>query len=385
MSKEEIPEKFKKDAGEGGFAPFGVAGIMAGAAQCFYGFVGFDAVATTGEEAKNPQRNIPLAIVISLIIIFFAYFGISTVLTMMWPYYDQDAAAPFPYVFEKIDLIPIKWIVTIGAIIALCTSLLGAMFPLPRVIYAMGNDGIIFKFLATIHPKTQTPIVATVLSGILVGIMSILFDTDQLISMMSIGTLLAYTIVAVCVLILRYKPVKNSSEPKSENKEAHTGIQTLFDLFKYSFNLNNCKYASSTSTFIVNCSIILFSICAAGFDAFIIYVIDDLSKPYYLVVFIFVTLLMLTFLVIIARQPTDNVTLSFKVPWVPFIPCISIIINLYLMLELDVQTWIRFVVWLFVGFLIYFFYGIRHSEERKLRKKNAQAAIQGVSPEVTKF
>lgn len=109
--------------------PYGIAGVMAGAAKCFYGFVGFDCLATTGEEAKNPKRNIPLSIVLSLVIIFLSYFGVSTVLTMMWPYYAQvsnffsfyiycvrsscnhlqNPDAPFPHVYEQIGWIEIKW------------------------------------------------------------------------------------------------------------------------------------------------------------------------------------------------------------------------------------------------------------------------------------
>lgn len=105
----------------------------------------------------------------ALFISFLVYFGISTVLTMMWPYYDQDIKAPFPHVFEQVGFIAVKWIVTVGAIFALSTSLIGAMFPLPRVVYAMASDGLIFRKLSSVHDRTKTPMFATIISGILAG------------------------------------------------------------------------------------------------------------------------------------------------------------------------------------------------------------------------
>ncbi|CAH0715866.1 unnamed protein product, partial [Brenthis ino] len=355
---EDIPEEYRSQAGEGGFMPWGVAGVMAGAAKCFFGFVGFDCVATTGEEAKNPKRDIPISIVLSLIIIFVSYFSIATVLTMMWPYYLQDADAPFPHVFTEAGMPIIKWIVTIGAIFALCTSLLGAMFPLPRVLYAMGTDGVLFKPLATINAKSQTPILATILSGIFAAIMAAIFNLNQLIDMMSIGTLLAYTIVATSVLILRYE------EENQLNINGTKAVpENVYSIAKQTFNLLGLKHPTVLSANIAKCTICILFVAALITCSLLRW--DSESSSLGVSVGIMGGAL-LVILLVLYRQPRGSVAnLSFKVPLVPLVPFLSVCMNVYLMVQLDYQTWVRFIIWLAIGYAIYFLYGIRHSALRE--------------------
>ncbi|WAR13981.1 SL7A1-like protein, partial [Mya arenaria] len=131
--------------------PFGFSGMFSGAATCFYAFVGFDAIATT---------------VISLLTCFVAYSGISVVITLMCPYYLLDGNAPLPAVFDRVGWHVARYIIAVGAVCGLSTSLLGAMFPLPRVIYAISSDGLLFKGLATVSERFKTPLLATLLSGL---------------------------------------------------------------------------------------------------------------------------------------------------------------------------------------------------------------------------
>uniref|UniRef100_A0A7N6AP90 Cationic amino acid transporter C-terminal domain-containing protein n=1 Tax=Anabas testudineus TaxID=64144 RepID=A0A7N6AP90_ANATE len=373
--------------GVGGFMPFGVTGVLSGAATCFYAFVGFDCIATTGEEVKNPQRAIPIGIVSSLLICFVAYFCVSAALTLMMPYYLLDSNSPLPVAFKYVGWEGATYAVAVGSLCALSTSLLGAMFPMPRVLWAMADDGLLFKFMAKINPRTETPLNATLTSGIGAAIMAFLFDLKDLVDLMSIGTLLAYTLVAACVLVLRYQPDQPSLVYHIANTQEEVeladgisvpsmgilpGVEERFSFRTVLFPQNPEPSTLSGSTVNICASamgtlILTFSILAVQ-GGLALWNIAALSV-------IFMACLVLTF--IIWRQPESKTKLSFKVPLLPFIPVISMFVNVYLMMQLDRGTWIRFSVWMALGLLIYFCYGIHHSTEAALVRASRDTEMSG--------
>ncbi|XP_015372124.1 PREDICTED: high affinity cationic amino acid transporter 1-like [Diuraphis noxia] len=360
IPKSEIPPE--ANGGEGGFLPFGWVGVAAGAAKCFYGFIGFDSIATTGEETKNPKRDIPLAIVASLFLSTVAYCGVATVLTLMWPYYSQDPDAPLPALYENLDMPTIKIIVSGGAIFALCTSLLGAIFPLPRILYAMASDGLLFKFLSNINATTKTPLISTIICGVFAGSLAAVFNLEQLIDMASIGTLQAYTIVCICVLILRY----TDNSPSIQDNTIKSKRITVFTWL----NLSNAKVPNSDTQYVSRALIFIFSVCTFVFGISLASMESHLgnTRNVLMIINVISLLVLLITLFMLARLPMAVEDLSFKVPLVPIIPCLSIVLNVYLMMELEYKTWIRFIVWLICGLLIYLFYGIGHSLEGNKQK-----------------
>ncbi|XP_049779805.1 high affinity cationic amino acid transporter 1-like [Schistocerca cancellata] len=367
IEKNDIPDEY--NGGEGGFVPFGIAGIIKGAATCFYAFVGFDAVATTGEEAINPQRNIPLSIIFSLLIVFFCYFGVSTVLTLMLPYYLQDMSAPLSYAFQKVGWNWAGWIISAGAIFGLGASFLGAMFPLPRIIYAMSSDRLLFPFLGKVHHRFKTPFIGTICAGTITAIMALIFNVDQLVSMLSIGTLTAYSMVAACVLLLRYtgetgehlKMVEDAggkqnadSDEETRNKQSNivaTGKQIL--------NIDKLQRPTKLSTKIVAYEIVLYFILCILTSQLVIQAGSSIeaADPLAISGLVIVLLCIVCMLISIGRQPVSEKKLNFKVPFIPILPATCIFVNTYLMMMLDVFTWIRFGVWIIIGLLIYFTIG----------------------------
>uniref|UniRef100_A0A673KHR6 High affinity cationic amino acid transporter 1-like n=2 Tax=Sinocyclocheilus rhinocerous TaxID=307959 RepID=A0A673KHR6_9TELE len=375
--------------GEGGFMPFGFTGVLSGAATCFYAFVGFDCIATTGEEVKNPQRAIPIGIVSSLLICFVAYFCVSAALTLMMPYYMLDKNSPLPVAFKYVGWEGATYAVAVGSLCALSTSLLGSLFPLPRIIFAMARDGLLFSFLARVSEK-KTPVVSTLASGVIAAIMAFLFDLKDLVDLMSIGTLLAYTLVAACVLVLRYQPeqfsptyhISNTQEEMEMSETISTpsmgilpGIEERFSFKTLIFP--NITEPSNLSGFTVNVCASLLGLLIFSFSLMAVLGGSAMWNIVALSV-LFSMCVIVTF--IIWRQPESKTKLSFKVPLLPFIPVVSMFVNVYLMMQLDRGTWIRFAIWMSIGLIIYFGYGIWHSTEATLAHSSMDEELSVYKP-----
>jgi APA family basic amino acid/polyamine antiporter len=299
------------------FLPNGFGGMMKGVSGVFFAYIGFDAISTTAEECENPQRDLPRGMIYSLIICTVLYILIALVLTGMVSYKDLNVGDPLAFVFKQVGLSKISYVISISAVIATASVLLIFQLGQPRIWMAMSRDGLLPKAFSRIHPKYHTPSFATIVTGFVVAIPALFMNLTEVTDLTSIGTLFAFVLVSGGVLLL----------PK---ETAHKGRFRL-------------PYINSK--FIVP---ILF---IAGMVVFWQPITELFSGenahenfPLFLFIILAAVLAVLSFI--------KNLSL---------IPVLGLMSCFYLMTQLGYTNWLRFLIWLVIGLVIYFTYSYKNS------------------------
>ena len=262
-------------ANTGNFSQFGWTGVLTGAAVVFFAYIGFDAVSTTAQEAINPKRDMPIGILGSLVICTILYIAVSLVMTGIVNYTELNVSAPIAVAIDAAGK-SLQWlspIIKIGAIAGLSSVVMVLLLGQSRIFYSMASDGLLWKCFAKTHPKFKTPYITSIITGTFAALFAGLFPIGLLGELVSIGTLLAFVIVCIGLIILR------KTEPDAPR--------------------------------------------------------------------------------------------AFRTPWVPFVPALGALICLVQMASLPLDTWIRLIGWMVLGFIIYFTYSVKHSKVR-LAKENSK-------------
>lgn len=305
------------------FAPNGARGVMLSVAAVFFSFIGFDAISTTAEETKNPQRDLPKAMIYALIITTILYVLITLVLTGMVNHKELGVNDPLAYVFNKIGLGWMAGVISVSAVVAISSALLAFQLAQPRIWMVMSRDGLLPKNFGKIHPKYKTPGFATIITGVLVAIPALFMDMEFVIDLTAVGTLFAFILVCGGILYMDYSGISKRSKFKVPYVNGKYYILPLLALV----------------IFLVSTQL--------GGEYF-----NPLIHPLY-------GILWLTWIIL--------GILAFKFSF-SLLPVIGILVNLYLMTELGVSNWTMFLIWLVIGSVIYFSFGRKHSKLNAIRK-----------------
>ncbi|MFC7687804.1 amino acid permease [Ureibacillus sp. GCM10028918] len=209
------------------FMPFGFDGVLAGAALVFFAFLGFDAVSSAAEEVKNPQRNLPIGIIGSLLVCSLLYITVSLVMTGIAPYTDLNVSNPVSFVIQLVGQDWIAGVISLGAVTGMMTVILVMLYGGSRLLFAIARDGLLPKTLYKVNPKNQTPVTNTWIFGIIVAICAGVIPLNRLAELVNMGTLLAFMIVSIGVIYLR----KNKDIPSGGFKVPFFPVLPILSFF----------------------------------------------------------------------------------------------------------------------------------------------------------
>ena len=376
------------------FAPNGISGVLKGVSAVFFAYIGFDAISTTAEECKNPQRDLPKGMMWAIIICTILYIAIALVLTGIVKYNTLAVGDPLAYVFDQIDLKLMSGIIAVSAVFAMASVLLVFQMGQPRIWMSMSRDGLLPKSFSKIHPKYKTPSFSTIVVGFVVAIPSLFMNLTTVTDLCSIGTLFAFVLVCAGVLVLQNRPDVQRGKFKIPYVNAKFVIPILFAgaiiLAFTEFNKETMSFISNTPRVInpvsfvtslnneelttikqeisaspvvlqgkqIDAEAYLSNLNSDQYESFLSKSSIDYHKKYESGWHLFkhkipMWIFLIICLVITYLSVTKNLSL---------IPVLGLISCLYMMCELELSNWIGFGIWLVVGLVIYFLYGYKNSK-----------------------
>jgi amino acid transporter len=377
------------------FAPNGVGGILKGVSAVFFAYIGFDAISTTAEECKDPQRDLPKGMMWAIIICTLLYVFIALVLTGMVNYADLNVGDPLAFVFEKLDLKWMSGIIAVSAVVAMASVLLVFQMGQPRIWMSMSRDGLLPKRFSKVHPKYKTPSYATIVTGFVVAVPALFLNLTMVTDLCSIGTLFAFVLVCAGVLVLQNR----TDIPRGKFKTPYLNSKYVFPLLllvgiSIAFTVNK----SATLGFITNekqindASTIVTSLEETQTKAVSAYLQEkgfvkdtnaDLEE-----VLSSIAEDEVVYKNVVDAMPIDDslkyesgfALFKHKIPmWIflisllgfavwswrqnlSLIPLLGLVSCLYMMAELSVWNWIYFTIWLLIGLVIYFSFSRKNSK-----------------------
>ena len=331
------------------FAPNGISGVLKGVSGVFFAYIGFDAISTTAEECRNPRRDLPKAIIYALIVTTILYVAISLVLTGMVNYTELSVGDPLAYAFNKLHLTKLSGIIAISAVIAMAGVLLVFQVGQPRIWMSMSRDGLLPKPFGKIHSRFRTPWFATIVAGTFVAIPSLFMNLKEVTDLCSIGTLFAFVLVSAGVIALDQKDKEQSSPTNPTN---HTNLT-----IPASFHIPYLNSRYFLPLIWIGIFIILFFWNPPEMQAVFKYKASTGDPDQFLFSIHPDSIPMIFFLVIAVITTVWGMIKQFSL-----IPVLGLLTNLYLMAQLGMTNWMRFLVWLVIGLIIYFTFSRRHSK-----------------------
>lgn len=327
------------------FAPNGVEGVLKGVSAVFFAYIGFDALSTTAEECKNPRRDLPIAMILSLVICTILYIAIALVLTGMVSYTKLDVGDPLAFVFgaEGANIPWVAGIIAVSAVIALATVFLVFQIGQPRLWMAMSRDGLLPRIFSSIHPKFNTPWFATIVTGIVVAVPALFMNLTEVTDLASIGTLFAFVVVCAGVLF-KEKEFKESGARYVPYINSQFLLPVILIIVGLTINYFSPTFYSD-----------LITITPKDGES----MLGAFSHKIPMIFFVIVSA------VLVVLSLTKKLSL---------IPILGLLSCLYLMTELGVTNWIRFGLWLIVGMFIYFIYGQKNSNLNRAAANDAESA-----------